>query len=101
MYAAGRCAKPLITLLSLTRSAKQISTGLDSATTFEICRRLRALCQTVHATVVVSLLQVRWAGWWEVAAVSGWEHDRACHNRGAPVGGGWVIGMGSGDGWWW
>jgi hypothetical protein len=37
--------------------ADEISTGLDSATTFEICSRLRALCHLVSGTVLVSLLQ--------------------------------------------
>ncbi|EFN53196.1 hypothetical protein CHLNCDRAFT_36538 [Chlorella variabilis] len=37
--------------------ADEISTGLDSATTFEICNRLRTLCQTGMNTILVSLLQ--------------------------------------------
>ncbi|EFN53324.1 hypothetical protein CHLNCDRAFT_58610 [Chlorella variabilis] len=37
--------------------ADEISTGLDSATTFEICNRLRALCHIVRSTILVSLLQ--------------------------------------------
>lgn len=42
---------------SNTLFADEISTGLDSATTFDICNRLRALCHTLNATVLVSLLQ--------------------------------------------
>lgn len=32
------------------QSPAQISTGLDSATTFEICTRLRALCHLMHVS---------------------------------------------------
>ncbi len=35
----------------------EISTGLDSAATFDICRSLRIACRTLHITPVVSLLQ--------------------------------------------
>lgn len=35
----------------------QISTGLDSAATFDICRRITKVAQTLHLTPVVSLLQ--------------------------------------------
>jgi hypothetical protein len=31
-------------------AALQISTGLDSATTFDICNRLRALCHTIKVS---------------------------------------------------
>jgi ABC-type multidrug transport system ATPase subunit len=35
----------------------EVSTGLDSAATFDITNALRSLCTVLNATVVVSLLQ--------------------------------------------
>jgi hypothetical protein len=44
--------------------ADEISTGLDSSTTYEICRSLRTAAHLLDSVLVVALLQARACRGW-------------------------------------